>query len=402
MNFLFYLFKGFMHWLSLILDIMDFKDLGFMWIIIIGVLILSIFDKSVIRSIFSFLKALINVAKTGVGFIFLMLFIAYYGYVILFFEEKLTIVILLFSLWLLAKDYVKTGMNLSANSNSSIFNSIKEISIPILLLYLQQLIFMLENNNFENLLLVTMSLIVIPIYSIMFFVFKHFANFENIYVKYKRKLKFEGHYFMKIFNESLIESGNYKINENVLNDFMNDNMSLEFKEMKEKLIIELPALISKYKVQKKKELEEKGSLSKAKKVFNIIWFLNIVCLIDFVIRVRFFNGNFSFLYSYSLFILLIYIWMDLMKVKKIDNKSDFVIYGIIYIVLIIIILLYSNSLIAFRLSELGFIIPILTLFHLRYINKKFPNFLLIPNFSENNFFGMTMEQYYNSLNKNKK
>jgi hypothetical protein len=402
MKFLLYLFKGFTHWLSLILDILDFKDLSFMWIIIIGVLILSILDKSIIRSIFSFLKSLINVAKTGVGFIFLILLIAYYGYTILFFEGKLTIVVLLFSLWLLAKDYTKTGMNLMADSNNSIFDSIKEISIPILLLYLQQFISMFENNNFDNLLLISMSLIVIPIYSIMFFVFKHFANFEDIYIKYKRKLKLEGHYFMRIFNESLIESGNYQINKNVLNEFLKDNVSLEFEEMKEKLIIELPILIRKYKIQKKKEQKKEVNFSKVKKVFNIIWLLNTICLIDFVIRVRFFNGNFGFLYNYSLFILLIYMWIDLMKLKKIDNKSDFVIYGIIYIVSIIIILLYSNSLRAFRLSELGFIIPILILFHLRYFNKNFPNFLLMPNFSENNFFGMTMEQYYNSLNKNKK
>lgn len=401
MDFLIYLFKGFMHWLSLILGVLDFKDLGFMWIIIIGILILSICNNSIRIGIFSLLKSLINISKTAVGFIFLLLFIAYYIYVILFFEEKITLVILITSIWLLANDYVKTNMNLLSDSNNNIWDSIKEVSIPVSLLYIQQLIFMFENNNFDNLLLVSLSLVIIPIYSILFFVFKHFVNFEVIYVRYKKYLKFEGFYFMRIFNESLIGSGSYSINKNVLNDFLKDNALLEFDEMKIKLISELPTLINRYKISKKKKTKEKISFNKTKKIFNIIWLFNIMCLIDVVIGVRFFNKSFSLLYGYCLFILLIYMWIDLMKIKIIENKSDFIVYGIIYIVLIGFIMVYSNSLNGFRLSELGFIIPVLIIIHLYYINKKFPNFITIPDFSENNFFGMTREQYYNSLKKKK-
>lgn len=194
---------------------------------------------------------------------------------------------------------------------------------------------------------------------------------------------------MRIFNESLIESGNYKINRKILEEFLKDNCLLEYKEMKAKLISDLPFLLKKYKEKKLKNNKKKQKTTKPKKVLLLIWLLNIFCLVDFVLKVRFFDGSFGFLYYVSLFILLIYLWVDFMKIKNIKNQFDFVIYGLIYIVLIIFITWYTYTLNAFRLSELGFIIPILVIIHFRYFKNNFPNFLIMPGISENNFFGMS-------------
>lgn len=401
MELLSYLFKGFIHWLSLLLGVLDFKDLGFMWIIIIGVFIIALFNKPLRTSILDTFKSLLNTIRHFVGLSFLILFIVYYGYIAFFFENSINIGILIVSIWLLGNDYIKTTFSLTKNSKIGFVECLKEISLPVMLLYIQQVIFMFEGNNFDNIFLVNLSLLVIPIYSMLFFIFKYFVCFEDIYKKYERKLKFKGHYFMKIFNESLIESGSYEVNHKVLDEFLKNNCLLEFEEMKKKIVVELPILINNYKIRKTSKNKEKFIFSKGKKILFTIWFLNIIYTVDIVINVRFFGGSFSFLYYWILFILLIYIWFDFMKIKSIENQTDFVIYGVIYIVLIIFIVWYSFSLNGFRLSELGFIIPILIIVHLRYIKAKFPNFIMIPRFSENNFFGMTKEQYYNSINKKK-
>lgn len=389
MNFIEYLFKGFMHWLSLLLGMLDFKDIRFMWLVVIGILIVSIFNKDLRKSILEVLKSLFSISKKLIGLLFLILFISYYIYIAIFFEDSISIGLLIVSIWLIGNDFIKTILSLTTDSDIGLLESLKEICIPVLLLYLHQIIIMFESNNFDNVLLVNLSLLVIPIYSIFFFILKHFVCFEDIYKRYESKIKFEGHYFMRIFNESLIESGNYKINRKILEEFLKDNCLLEYKEMKAKLISDLPFLLKKYKEKKLKNNKKKQKTTKPKKVLLLIWLLNIFCLVDFVLKVRFFDGSFGFLYYVSLFILLIYLWVDFMKIKNIKNQFDFVIYGLIYIVLIIFITWYTYTLNAFRLSELGFIIPILVIIHFRYFKNNFPNFLIMPGISENNFFGMS-------------
>lgn len=83
-----YIWEGFLHYINLLFELFDFKDLGFMWIILIGIFIISIFNKSVRNSIIGLIHPFINVVKTLPGFIFFILFLSYYIYISIFLRKK--------------------------------------------------------------------------------------------------------------------------------------------------------------------------------------------------------------------------------------------------------------------------------------------------------------------------
>ncbi len=65
----------------------------------------------------------------------------------------------------------------------------------------------------------------------------------------------------------------------------------------------------------------------------------------------------------------------------------------LYIILIVFLLLYNRSLTAFRLTELGLLIPIFIVIRLCTYYKKFTNLLTLTFLSKNNFFGLNPEDY---------
>ena len=82
-----------------------------------------------------------------------------------------------------------------------------------------------------------------------------------------------------------------------------------------------------------------------------------------------------------------------MKIKKIENQFDFVMYMSIYVILIIFLLIYNYSLNNDRLTELGFLVPIFLILRIYTLNKKFSDLLMLPFLSENNFFGLNPTDY---------
>ena len=105
------------------------------------------------------------------------------------------------------------------------------------------------------------------------------------------------------------------------------------------------------------------------------------------------NSSFDFWYYCSFSILIIYLWYDLMKIKKIENQFDYVMYMFIYVILIIFLLIYNHSLNGMRLTEFGFLIPIFIFLRVYTYNKNFPNLLTLPFLSKNNFFGLNPDDY---------
>ena len=128
-------------------------------------------------------------------------------------------------------------------------------------------------------------------------------------------------------------------------------------------------------------------------LFHYIWIFNILVVIYYIVKIRFFELNPSFEYYIILAILYIYLWYDMMKIKEIKNQYDFCIYSFIYILTIIFILKYSISLVQFRLSEIGFVIPLFIFFRYISYNKNPINFLSLPFLSEENFFGLDPKNY---------
>ena len=198
-----YIWRGFLHYINLSFKLLDFRDLGIMWIILIGILIISIFNKTVRNSIIGLIHPFINVIKTLPGFMFFTLFLSYYIYISLFFEEKITIVVLIFSIYLFIKDFVKTNLNLLLESENTILDSIKDISIPVIMLCFQQLAIMFENNNLDNIKFVLLSLIIIPIFSIQFFIMKHYCIYTDFYSRHKQYISIDEYSFFKVFNDFL-------------------------------------------------------------------------------------------------------------------------------------------------------------------------------------------------------
>ena len=128
------------------------------------------------------------------------------------------------------------------------------------------------------------------------------------------------------------------------------------------------------------------------KTFEIIWIANIVCIVYSVIAKRFYNVNYDISYYWSMIILNIYLWCDLMKNKDIKNQYDFVMYMFINIIIVMLIF-YFLGLNRNRLSEMLFYIPILSAIHLKVYSKKIPNFMNMPFLTKDNFFGLEPSKY---------
>lgn len=146
-----YIFKGFLHYVNLMFGLLDFKDLGFMWVIIVGLIIAFFVSKDVRKGILGLINSSLNVIKTLPGFLFFILFLGYYIYIAIFFEEKITFILLILSIYLFVQDFFKANLNLLLESDNSIFDSIKDISFPVILLCIQQISMMFENDIFNNL-----------------------------------------------------------------------------------------------------------------------------------------------------------------------------------------------------------------------------------------------------------
>ena len=393
MNFSNYIFKGLIHYLYILFNLVDFKDYGFLIFILMGLFILFIFSKTIRESILNLIKTFLNIVKTIPGFLFLVLFSSYYIYILILFEEKISILILVMSIYLTIKSFVETNLALLADSKKTIKTVIWDFIKVILLLIIQQLVFTLEFENFNNIKYIFIPLILIPIYSILFFALKNYVNYDNFYKKYIRKTNLSHYELYKLFNYSLSVCETYKNNEILLSKLLTENKFLTYNEYIVKIDEIFPSIINYFNNTKETKIHKKIIRSKIYLLFHYIWIFNILVVIYYIVKIRFFELNPSFEYYIILAILYIYLWYDMMKIKEIKNQYDFCIYSFIYILTIIFILKYSISLVQFRLSEIGFVIPLFIFFRYISYNKNPINFLSLPFLSEENFFGLDPKNY---------
>ena len=181
MEFIKYIFKGIIHYIGLLFAMLDFKDYGFMYLIIVGMVACFIFNKGIRKSAVSVIKTLFCIAKTIIGLIFIVIFAAYYFYVIIYFEDKINITILVMTVYLLLKSFIDINLNLLSDKKNSTAFTIKEFAIPVILLCIQRILIMIEIDSFENISYVLYSLIIIPVFTIVFSILKHYINFEDFY-----------------------------------------------------------------------------------------------------------------------------------------------------------------------------------------------------------------------------
>lgn len=385
-----YLYRGLIHYLYVLLDMLDFKDYSVLVLLIFGIILLMIINKTVRKSIIELVKPLVNVIKTPPGIILLILFILYYLFILVYFEDNISFLISLMSIYLLFQSFISVNLNLLADSDKTTPRAIMDVSFPVLLLAFQQVVSMLEFNEFSNWKNILISLIIIPIFSIIFIVLKHFVNYDDFYKKNKAYIKISDYDFFKLYNYSLIKSKTYQNNQILLNKLLKENNNLSLEELKKKIDEIFPEVIRIYDNDNisKKCVRKKKKNSKIFKIFNYIWLFNIIYLVVMIFLKRFTGKSFDFSYYFSYFILLIYFLYDLLRIKSVENQYGFCIYGFMYLVFIILLVFYNFSLKQLRLSEIGFIVPIFVLVRALSCKKNSINFLSLPLLSENNFFGL--------------
>lgn len=256
---------------------------------------------------------------------------------------------------------------------------------------------MLEEDSFNNINFVFCSLIFIPIFFIIIIVFRHFIFCEDTYNIYKKRLKIDDYEFFKIVSIISIKNKNYIITRIVLEEFLNTAYNLSYNEMKIELKRNINNIMKRYKEKNNNKIrKQRYKKSKLFKIFEFIWSANIICVIYLAIDKRFYIGSLDISYYWSIFILNIYFWCDLMKNRDIENQYDFVMYMFINIILIVMIACYFGGINNTKLSEMLFYIPIFIVVHFKAYNKKFPNILNMPFLTKNDFFGLDPSKYNKS------
>lgn len=383
-----------LHYFNLIFGLFDFMNLAFTLIIIVLLVIVFFVNQDFRYGVSCLIGSTLGLIKTLTGFLFFALFIGYYIYIAMFFEEKITFIVLILSIYSFVKDFLKINLNLVPYSNNGFWDSIKDICISAVLLFIQQLSAMFEGNNFNNLKYVILSLAIIPTFVLMFLVMRHYCIFIDFYNKYKNYIKMNDYEFFKIFNDCLIECETYKETENTLSNLILNNNNTSCKKMK----ILLRHNIHRTKDTKKNFAKKYEKNIKYKrfgffKIFNYIWIFNILAVVVSVIFNKYLDMPLNFWYFGCYGTLLIYFWCDLMKLKKIENKFDFIIYVFVYMFFIFFLLIYNYFLPNSRLTEFGFLIPIFITVRIFTYSKKFPNLMVLPFLSEKNFGGLDPRKY---------
>lgn len=392
-----YILKGLSHYIYLLFNMLDFKDNGFILIIILGMLLMCIKDKTVYKSIILVLKSIYNISKTKVGFIIVCLVFSYYTYTLIYFESKYNFILVIFTIYLFIQDILKINLILLPESKLKLIDLLKDIAIPIIVLFISEFVTMIEDECFDNINFVFCSLIFIPIFFIIIIVFRHFIFCEDTYNIYKKRLKIDDYEFFKIVSIISIKSKNYIITRIVLEEFLNNAYNLSYNEMKIELKRNINNIMKRYKEKNNNRIrKQRYKKSKLFKTFEFIWSANIICVIYLAIDKRFYIGSLDISYYWSIFILNIYFWCDLMKNRDIENQYDFVMYMFINIILIVMIVCYFVGINNTRLSEMLFYIPIFIVVHFKAYNKKFPNILNMPFLTKNNFFGLDPSKYNKS------
>ena len=337
-----YIIKGIAHYAYLIFDVLDFIDSRFRWLIIFIAIYLIVFNKGVRNSTLGIIMPFIKSTTNPIGMVFIAIFASYYVYILLLFEERITIGVVLLSIYMLLRSYTKVAVGTTkiTDSRTTLFDMIKDVSLPVILLCVQQIICMIEGDDISNLFFVILSLLAIPLFSLAYICTYQVAKLSNS---------------------------------------QTSNMSL---------------VIEKIRVGEIIPQKEKVTHSNVFKFFNIIWVISVCIVAYSVISIRFFKGDYTFAYHCSLVYLVIYLWYDLMKSMSIENQYDFISYGFIFILSILFIIYYSSTLKSFRLSELGFLMPIFIFIHIKNYYKKFPHLPSLPKITKNNIFGVDNPEDY--------
>lgn len=387
---LIYIFNGTIHYISLLFGFLDYIDLSFMFVIIGFIFLSMIINKEVRKQCFGIIKPFINIMKNFFGMTILIFIISYYIYITLNFEENISLIYLIFTLYLFLKDYIKIYMNLLPNSKLSIWDLSKEICVPIILLFVYQWVLMFERDSFSNISNVSWSLIFIPIFILLIIILKYLLNLDEMNRRWNSRLKINNFQFVKLFTISLFRNFSYEKNIRMLNITFTNNLDSSYKKLK----YVNKALINEVKEKKKNEHKKnKKEKIKINKVYEYIWLLNILCYILCITDYRFYDINYGVCYYLITTVLFIYFWIDLIKYKKIENNYDFCLWMILLIIFIIFVVPYFISIQKGRISEMLFLMPLFVYLHLKSYNCIFPNILKMPFLSQKNFFGLNPNDY---------
>lgn len=380
-----YLFNAFIYYLVLLLEFFDYAELKAMVIIMISLTVFIIIYKDFRVKTLEAIKSIIKLFFNPISIFTFSTVILYFTYILIYFEEKINLIFIVFVIQSFIKDYFLSYLDITSKSS---WDNIKNFSYPVILLTFNQLVLSIHNNNFNNINTILLSLMFIPIFSSIILFIKFYIHFIENIRNWNRNLKLSNYDLLKLFTYALIYTMSFnkiRILDKIihLNKNYDESKALLLNMMKKE----------KYKRNRKKIKNKKRHLTKNQKIFLFIWFCNVVLIIYNIINKQQNDVNYDFFHHYTIIILYIYFWIDLMKIKNIENQYDFVIYSFINIFIIIILIKYTSTLNSNRFIDLSFLIPIFIFTKLFTLKKRFPNLLKMPFLTEKNFFNLSPLDY---------
>lgn len=393
-----YFIRGINHYIFLLYEMFDNKEYVTILLFFVLFSVIFIFNKNIRKQIIDLTLSIFGLIKTKVGMIFISILVLYYIYVAYTFEESINTVVLLTSMYLFIESFIKTNLNLTSDSDNSVFESIIEFSIPVAILGLQQVVIIIENGSFNNFLAIVLSLLIIPIYSIVFVLLKNYISFDAFYNKSQLMRRVDKYEFYKVYTQAVFSFFNYKDAETYLQKTLNSTQDyvIDPEKLRNKIDKEVSFNFDfkpKFKTIKRK------TKSKIYKFFNFAWLINILYILFEICNFRYFKVSLDFSYYWTLGVLIIYFNYDLMKIQKIQNKYDFVLYLFFNLYFTSILVSYALTLKQFRLTEIAFIVPFFIIVRVRASFYDSVNFLYLPFLSKQNYFGLDASRYDENGNK---
>ncbi|CAM3739575.1 hypothetical protein ERUR111494_09080 [Erysipelothrix urinaevulpis] len=387
-----YFIRGMNHYIFLLYEMFDFKEFGTIFFLFVFFLAIFIFFKDIRSQIIDLTLTIFSLLKTKIGIIFVLVLVLYYTYIAFTFEESINTVVLISSIYLFFESFTKTNLNLTSDSDNSVFESIVEFSFPVVLLCVQQIVIIIENGSFNNFLPILLSLLIIPIYSTVFVLFKNYMCFDTFYNKNQLERRVNKYEFYKTYTLAAFCFFNYKDADTYLEKILNSmqDFIINSEQMRNRIDNEVNF---NFDFKPHFRTIKRKSKSKVYKLFHYVWLIDIFFILYEICNLRFLKVSLNFSYYLTLGVLIIYLIYDLMKIQTIQNQYDFVLYLLFYIFFSFILVTYSLTLQQFRLTEIAFIVPFFIVTRVRASFYNPINFLSLPFLSKQNFFGLDSSKY---------
>ena len=215
-----YVFFGFVHFLVIALEFVDFIEQALTVILIAFFIIIAIWKKEFIKMYLGIAKTFIKMTFSGFGIVLFLIMGSYYCFTIFAFEEKINFIFIIITLCLFFKDLFEFMNNSIVDENKRTIKSIMEVCESVFILVIYRLIYMIELKNFSQLNYLLYSLAFIPIIAVIIIIMKILTTVETLTAKFSKYEKLEDIEYLKLFIKILFWVKSINNTNKTINDFL--------------------------------------------------------------------------------------------------------------------------------------------------------------------------------------